>query len=183
MLTLDRLWLMQLFQAYSEFSFTGRPELRQLVIDYAQGDNWPNGTPTTDSLGAYWEQPGRYLVTTHLDHIPPPPSPLLVDGTRVYYTGDHYPEYEHAEPVVMNKRTTWAGVENYLRTFSSLHTFHEQHPEDKARRVEGVVADSGGDIVQRFLAKVAATSGEAVSSEGEIEIEWPCAVVMGRRGE
>ncbi|KAH7102490.1 S-adenosyl-L-methionine-dependent methyltransferase [Auriculariales sp. MPI-PUGE-AT-0066] len=171
------------FWVYSEFVFTGRPELTELIVEYTQGDNWPESTRTSDSLGGYWEQPGRYQLTTHLRHIPEPVGPELVDQTRVHFTGELFAEYVKegtAEEVEMRRTTTWEGLEAYLRTFSSLHTFHEEHPEDKARRVEGVSVHAEGDIVQRFLARVRERARGSLSDE-TFEIEWPLVILLGRR--
>lgn len=77
---------------------------------------------------------------------------------------------------------------SYLRTFSALHAFHEQFPEDKV--------DPRGDIAVRFWeqlrAQVAedkralgktgrADDGDMEGVDEEIEIEWPMAVVLAQR--
>lgn len=81
-------------------------------------------------------------------------------------------------PVILRKRTTWAGLLSYFRTFSSLHTFHEQYPEDLQR--------PDGDLAIRFMRslmqEVAKQEGKAeVEENDEIEIEWPLALILARR--
>ena len=105
----------------------------------------------------------------------------------MYFSGDHHPNLPSPRPVILRKKTTWEGFEGYLRSYSSLHTFHEKHPEDKARE--------DGDIASRFMATLKekmeevdlkasnphAESHEAQRNDGEVEIEWPLAVVMVKR--
>lgn len=69
----------------------------------------------------------------------------------------------------------------YFRTFSSLHTFHEKHPED--------LDNPRGDIAVRFwnnLKRVVAEEDEKRDSEvpgneEEIDVEWPLALILAKR--
>jgi len=170
------------FWGYSQFRFSGRQGLTPLIQEYCQGND-----PKT-SLGPHWERPGRTIVDTHFDTIP---MPTKEDGfgevKRVWYALPHHesgPEVEN-HPTIMKKLTTWQELELYLRTFSALHTFHEQNPEDKQLRLEetnGAYHEKEGDIAQRFLGRcqslLKAEGGDVPTS---IEIEWPLSIFMARR--
>lgn len=92
--------------------------------------------------------------------------------------------------MILRKKVTWEGFEDYLRSYSSLHTYHARFPEDQSR--------ADGDIVTRFIATLKSKMDEvdhasaalhpehpqsvgAESGEDKVEIEWPLAVVMVKR--
>jgi hypothetical protein len=87
----------------------------------------------------------------------------------------------------LNKTFTLSTLEAYFRTFSALHTYHEEHPEDLANKGKG----EAGDIVDRLMRKIAAglrnrkkDAGELaprndVNGESEtIEVAWPLVLMM-----
>ena len=72
-------------QGYSEFRFTRYPSLTPLITAYSKGSDPLN------SVGSYWEQPGRSIVDDHLRKVPSPST--VVSGAfekeeRVYFTGE-----------------------------------------------------------------------------------------------
>ncbi|KAJ7180709.1 S-adenosyl-L-methionine-dependent methyltransferase [Mycena filopes] len=157
------------FWVYSEFRLPKYPELTPLITEYAQG------TDPKTSLGPHWE-PGRRILANHLQDIPDPRG--WDDVTRVYFTGEHYPDLPqpHLE-TIMSKTMTWggAGLHGYLRTFSALNRFHEAFPED--------LEHPEGDIATRFLRQLMANAKIPLTPEGEaqeVEVEWPVALVVAR---
>ncbi|PCH37184.1 S-adenosyl-L-methionine-dependent methyltransferase [Wolfiporia cocos MD-104 SS10] len=166
---------------YSQFRVAGYPTCTPLINAYS-------GVDSTSTLGPYWEQPGRTILDEHLQAIPDPRT-VDYDGQpgasiwsefqRVYYVGAHHPALPHTLPALLRKRTTWAGVLHYLRTFSALYSFHEAHPDD--------LHHPAGDVAVRFwralraeVAQQKGRTGEEDEAE-EIEIEWPMAVLLARR--
>ncbi|KAF7356558.1 S-adenosyl-L-methionine-dependent methyltransferase [Mycena venus] len=159
------------FWVYSEFRLPQYPHLTPLITEYAQG------TDPATSIGPHWE-PGRRILNNHLLDIQAPPSGWD-DLTRVFFTGQHYPDLPqpHLEPI-MRKTMTWggAGLHGYLRTFSALHRFHEAFPGDLER--------TDGDIANRFLRSLMAAAEVPEGPEGEaqeVEVEWPLALVVARK--
>ncbi len=69
---------------------------------------------------------------------------------------------------------TWDNLLSYLRTYSSLHTYHEKYPED--------LQNPEGDIAVRFLnrLKTITTDKEGAHAD-EIDVEWPLALLLARR--
>ena len=73
---------------------------------------------------------------------------------------------------------TWEDLLAYLRTFSSLHTFHEKYPED-LKRPEGDLAVRFWKSLQADVARSEEKSVDDIAPE--IDIEWPLAVILARR--
>ncbi|KII85655.1 hypothetical protein PLICRDRAFT_115646 [Plicaturopsis crispa FD-325 SS-3] len=152
---------------YSEFRFTRYPTLGPLINAYAQGP---------DTLGPYWQQPGRSLLDGHLRGVPSATDVLpdkFSEFKRVYFSGDHYPDLPSPLPVILRKKMAWADLLPYLRTWSSLHTYHERHPED--------LKNPDGDIAQRLVKSLQNEAKAAGATGDEIEIEWPVALILARR--
>ncbi|KZS90139.1 hypothetical protein SISNIDRAFT_458050 [Sistotremastrum niveocremeum HHB9708] len=159
------------FWGYSEFRFAKYPSLTPMIREYAQGKD-----PKT-SLGPHWQQPGRQILDNHLFDIPQPPESKFKDWQHIKFTGSYYPKIADARPVILKRTLTWEGLESYLRTFSSLHTFHEQNPEDEAKKDIGE-----GDIVQRFVTSLkGGIKAVGCNPDEDIDIEWPLALIMARR--
>jgi len=162
---------------YSEFRVTGCSDATPIIHQYSQGSD-----PAT-SLGPHWERPGRTIVDNHLLDIPEP-SQLVPDKfrdfERVFFSAPHHPNLPSPRPVILRKQTTWAGLMDYLRSFSALHTFHERYPAD--------LRDPEGDIAVRFLrrlkdvvAKQHGKTGTDLREEDEVTIEWPLALILAKR--
>ncbi|KAH9896778.1 S-adenosyl-L-methionine-dependent methyltransferase [Cubamyces lactineus] len=160
---------------HSEFRLSRFPSATPIISDYAQGSDPAN------SLGAYWERPGRTILDEHLVAVPDPREVLpdkFSEFERVFFTGSHYPDLPNPRPVILRKRMSWEDLLGYFRTWSPLYTFHEKHPEDLKRE--------DGDIAVRFLRKlkeeVARVEGKEVpKDEDPIDIEWPLALILARR--
>lgn len=73
------------------------------------------------------------------------------------------------EPWLMRKTFDRSQLEGYLRTFSALHSYHEAHPDDKAKK------GKEGDIVDRVVEQIWAGRGEGAE---EIEAGWPLVLMM-----
>lgn len=177
---------------YSEFRLPALPLTTPLIRAYAQGSD-----PAT-SLGPHWERPGRTIVDEHLVAIPDPPAEFR-DVERVYFTGEYYPDLPHARPPILRKRTTWAGLLAYLRTFSALHTFQERFPADpnnpgsgieerfwRRLRREAAQAKDGGVVnaagESEWKEGVGAEGeGPMAGEDEEVTIEWPMAMILARR--
>ncbi len=80
-------------------------------------------------------------------------------------------------PVILRNATTWGGLLGYLRTASSLHTFHERYPEDLKR--------TDGDISERFWKALMKSAGEVDGKEyqaqDKVMIDWPVALLLVKK--
>jgi trans-aconitate 3-methyltransferase len=146
----------------------------------------------TQNLGAYWEQPGRSILDSHLQPIRLPSAAPWDPASRrhIFFSG----KYANAEgeiaieterleaegvktelrDVIMKKWLDWKALDDYLRTWSCLHTFHSKHPEDKAA--------AGGDIVQRFVKTVQEGVKKAGDADAKgLDVEWPVSLIVVKK--
>ncbi|KAF8326835.1 S-adenosyl-L-methionine-dependent methyltransferase [Cantharellus anzutake] len=169
---------------YSEFRLKGHPSSTPLISAYASDRSQP--------VGKYFEQPGRGILENHLQAIRFPTSPEwdASSAKRIYFIGNHYPtstsvplhggpkglisldnEKDEAREVILNKRVSWDGLTHYLHTWSALHAYWNEHPEDKGR--------SDGDIVTRFVGSLRDILKQDLGMiPAEVELEWPLALIM-----
>jgi len=114
-----------------------------------------NGNGPYD-VGPYWQQPGRSILQNHLREIVHVDPSLLTDGKYLAFSGDWYPESKHpgAEvwDVIMSTPATFEGLEAYMRTWSSVHTYLEKFPDVAAMRGKG----AEGDVVDRIISRLKA---------------------------
>jgi hypothetical protein len=108
------------------------------------------------------------LVRVHMFHILCSPFPTSTD----FEPGEYYPSLPSAQPVILRKKMTWIDLQQYLRTWSSLHTYHERYPEDLKR--------PEGDIAVRLWKSLKNGVG-AKDDHDSVDIEWPLALMLVRR--
>ncbi|KAK7451231.1 trans-aconitate methyltransferase 1 [Stygiomarasmius scandens] len=166
------------FWVYSELRLPQfHPALTPMITEYHQGSD-----PHT-SLGPYWERPGRTILERHLIDVPEPKDVgvnVLSETERVYFAGPYHTETlpsTHTLPVIMRSQTTWNGLLGYLNTFSSLHNWVEKHPGEEK------LSERFWRDLMKEAEKVKQDKGEKVALKGEDEltIEWPVALVLGKK--
>ena len=95
------------------------------------------------------------------------------------HTAIRLKRHPDGSPWLMRKMFTLPTLDGYLRTWSSLHTYHESHPEDAARTDQGPVE---GDIVDRLVGRIAVGMGgegpRGGEQKGEIEGAWSLTLMM-----
>lgn len=165
------------FWVYSEFRLPQYPSLTDLITDYAQGSDPDN------SLGPHWQRPGRTVLEDHLVDVPTPKDisgseKSFSEVNRLFFTGPYYPDLPASQilPVILRMKTTWNGLLGYFRTWSSLHTYLERHPDD-LKREDGNIADRFWRSLMNGAAK---ESGQTVKGEDEITVDWPSICVESR---
>ncbi|KZS90140.1 S-adenosyl-L-methionine-dependent methyltransferase [Sistotremastrum niveocremeum HHB9708] len=155
---------------YSEFRSPKYPSLTPIVVEYMLG------TDPENTLGQYWQQPGRRILDNHFLDVPPPSEKDFADW-QLIITGPHYPNITDSKPVIMKKRISWKGLDAYCRTMSGYHTYQEQNPLDASRQNIG-----DGDIIQRFIKRLKDGIRAVGDEPGEyLDIDWPVAIMMARR--
>ncbi|PIL27458.1 hypothetical protein GSI_10607 [Ganoderma sinense ZZ0214-1] len=160
---------------YSEFRLSGRPTTTKLINDFMQGSDPKN------SIGPYWERPGRTILDNHLLDVPDP-AQVVPDKfsafERVFFSGSHNLALPNPRPVILRKTLTWEELKGYLCSASALHTFNEKNPEDVRR--------PDGDLATRFCLalkeEVARVDGkELPKDEDTVDIEWPLTLILARK--
>lgn len=174
-------------QNYSEFRLARHPRLAPYIKAYASDPE--------QSLGPWWEQPGRSILDNHLQAVKFPTDEAWdpASSQRIYFVGTQYPTApdtnlngpisnspiklgpsDQHRGVIMRKMLDWNNLESYLRTWSSLLNFHAAHPEDRK--------DPEGDIVQRLVKVLKQGVEEDVGAEStKVEIEFPLALLLIRK--
>ena len=80
----------------------------------------------------------------------------------------------------MRKTLSLGSLEEYFRTWSSLHAYHESHADDASKKGGG----ENGDIVDRLLCKIKEGlqgEGKKTRWDDEVEVAWPLVLMMIRR--
>ncbi|KAG1804037.1 S-adenosyl-L-methionine-dependent methyltransferase [Suillus subaureus] len=162
------------FWGYSKLRFTRYPSLTQQVDAYVEGIDPLN------SLGPYWEQPGRSILDNHLLDVSEGNEVVpgaFSDFERVFFTGDHYPSLPSPHSVIMHKKMTWDDLLSYLNTWSALHTFRQHNPTDAENPRGNVAVRLWKDLMEGAERE----DGRAVGGQDEVDIEWPLAMIMVKR--
>ncbi|EIW75436.1 S-adenosyl-L-methionine-dependent methyltransferase [Coniophora puteana RWD-64-598 SS2] len=165
------------FWIYSEFRVSRHPSLTPLINQYAQG------TDKLNSVGPYWQQPGRSILENHLLDIPEPNTIVpggFSDFERVFFTGSHYPDLPSPRSVILRKKMTWLEFYGYLQTWSSLHTFREANPSD-AKQPEGDIATRFYKALMEGVQRESGDGTKEVKETDEVDIEWPVAMMMVKK--
>lgn len=77
----------------------------------------------------------------------------------------------------MRKQTAWIDLQQYLRTWSSLHTYHERYPDD-LERDDG---DISARLVRSLMDGVATSKGTPVNDEDPVDLEFPLALMLATK--
>ncbi|ODV90375.1 hypothetical protein CANCADRAFT_56912 [Tortispora caseinolytica NRRL Y-17796] len=166
------------YWAYADCKYTESEEVSRMIYDFTYGDN---------ELGPYWQVPGHEYLRQMLRNINPP-SALFTDIDRVYnnvqnranisvYTADYAdlaPDTVYEEGPWMSLKYTVGTNELFIRTFSSVSKWQEDHPDQQPRSQGGT-----GDIVDRFMDRMKAATGW--NDDTVIEVSFGIVYVRARR--
>ena len=129
-------------------------------------------------VGPYWQQPGRSILQNHLRDIVHPDPSLLTDRKYLVFSDDWYSESKHpgaeVREVIMSQPMTFEGLEAYMRTWSSVHTFLEKFSDVAA--VRGKAAE--GDVVDRIITKL---KEEGVPEDGTFTNDTAMVLLLHRK--
>jgi trans-aconitate 3-methyltransferase len=168
------------FFGYKDHVLPQYPRASELIQHYAY-----NKEPHL--LGSYWQQPGRSIVQDKLRKVVPPPE-QWEDVQRVEYEPDVQAGLGRGQGTrFMSARMKLGAMEEYIRTWSSLHEWQRKFPERKRRGAEGD-RDGRGDVVDELMDKIREVEprlrGDG-SPHGwkdvEVDVEWGSALILARR--
>lgn len=133
-------------------------------------------TDHPDTLGPYWE-PGRKIVVRKLRDLAPPVE-LFEDERRIEYEPNVGGKGKGSGEgtLFVEARMTVEGVKEYLRTFSSVHAWHDAHAESVKRSAGG-----RGDIIDGLFDKAGEKEDIWRHEEKEVDREWGSALLIVRR--
>jgi hypothetical protein len=159
------------FWGYKDNYFVDYPKASKILDRYCYGP---------DTMGPFWEQPGRSILRDLYRDIVPPASDWE-DVERVTYEPGLKGKGSGEGEVLMQKRLKLGEVEGYARTFSSFHNWRAAHPEEKGKAEGGK-----GDIVDRMFEEMVESEPEWKEQgerwrDFEVENEWGSVILMARR--
>lgn len=137
-------------------------------------------------------------IVNHFRDVPSASDTLpkqFSDTQRTYYTGKaprkatsalvivfsrsapHHTDVPSPRPVILSKSIAWNDLLSYLRTFSSLQTYHERFPDD--------LHHSDGDIAVRFwrtlMQEAGIQEGKTLEGVDQVHVEWPMVVLLFKK--
>jgi hypothetical protein len=159
------------FWGYKDNIFVEYPRATKVLDEYCYGPN---------TMGPFWEQPGRNILRDKLRAVVPPASEWE-DIRRIEYEPGTRGKGSGEGELLMAKRLKLGEVEGYARTFSSFHTWAAEHPERKARKDGGE-----GDIVDEMFDKMLEVEPEWKAAgenwrDFEVENEWGSVILLARK--
>ena len=149
---------------YGDVSFGGHPELSPLLRHYMYGRN---------TLGPYWEEPGRSIVVNlYRDIIPP--DELYKDVTRHFFPRDSGSGERENIVQIPGKMSIEGTLRPYGKTWSSYHGWLNAFPDKKSRENGG-----SGDILDDMLDALKDTTGWGETTE--FDLEWISGILLARK--
>ncbi|KAF7451226.1 hypothetical protein A1F99_030030 [Pyrenophora tritici-repentis] len=161
------------YWGYKDHVLVNRPIATKVLNDYAYGKE-------KKFLGSYWGQPGRSIVQNLLRSVHPPPSGWA-DIMRIEYEPEAPANSPTPNEKLMFKRMRLGEMEEYIRTWSSVHSWQLEHP-DRVR-----IRDGGkGDVVDEMMETMVASDPSlqvngANWQELDIDVEWGSYILLARR--
>lgn len=156
------------FWGYKDHVFVNSPQASSIMNKYAY-DHHP------DMLGSYWQQPGRSIVQNLLRDVKPP-SNAWEDITRIEYEPGTNGRQSGQGTMFMNASFKIGQCKEYIRTWSSYHSWREAHPKAEGRSRGGT-----GDVVDELFDEIASTDPAFGSEETLVDIEWGSVLLLARK--
>jgi trans-aconitate 3-methyltransferase len=162
------------FWGYKDHVLVSYPKASEIIQHYAYDDS---------QLGSYWQQPGRGIVQDKLRAVIPPTSDWG-EVQRVEYEPETNGPASGWGTRFMNATMTLGAMEEYIRTWSSLHKWQQKFA-DRSRR--GPNGEGRGDIVDEMMDAVRDAEpglrgdGEGHWKEIKVDVEWGSALILARR--
>jgi ubiquinone/menaquinone biosynthesis C-methylase UbiE len=154
------------FWVYKDHVYVDYPKATSILIDYAY-------SMSKDKVGSYWE-PGRNLVRQNYKTIVPP-TEYFTDVERIEYEPSPTGAGTGEGTLLMDKRMTVAQSMSYLRTWSSVHAWAEDHGHPKPRDEGGE-----GDVIDAMYDDMRKAEGWE-GDDMELTIEWGSALLLARK--
>ncbi|KAH0563250.1 hypothetical protein GP486_002183 [Trichoglossum hirsutum] len=161
------------FWGYKDHVFVDYPCATDILNQYGYGKG-------KDRLGDYWPQLGRSIVQNKLRDIQPP-GETWEDIQRLEYEPRTQGPKSGEGYLLLAKRLKLGDVEEYVRTWSSVYNWQQDHPEAKRVKEGGL-----GDVVDEMFEKMVEAEEKWKQAapnwrEKEVEVEWGSGVLLARK--
>lgn len=151
------------FWGYKDNIFVEYPEATRILDHYCYGEN---------TMGPYWEQPGRQILRDKYKDIIPPKVEWEGIERVVYEPGTKGKGSGEGE-LLMSRRLKLGEVEGYVRTFSAYHNWKAENGDER-------------DIVDVMFEEMVEAEPEWRKAgdkwrDFEVENEWGSVILMARK--
>jgi len=159
------------FWGYKDNVFVEYPGATKVLDEYCYGK---------DTMGPFWEQPGRNMLRDKLRAVVPPERDWE-DVRRIEYEPVTRGKGSGEGEVLMERRLKLGEMEGYMRTFSCFHNWAAAYPDRKARNEGGE-----GDIVDEMFDKMLEVEPEWKAAgenwrDLEVENEWGSYILLAKK--
>ncbi|KAF9874745.1 hypothetical protein CkaCkLH20_07882 [Colletotrichum karsti] len=172
------------FWGYKDNIIVGYPEVNAIFEHFCYGEGEASAGFSYETMGPYWEKPGRQILRDNLSVVKPPESEwervkrILYDPDRT--TSQVGPDVA-PEAAWQRKKLKLGEFEGYVRTFSAYRGWRDAHPEVTSRAEGG-----SGDIADALFDRLLETVPEWKAKGGEwrdVEVEavWGTTIILAKR--
>ncbi|GKT45337.1 trans-aconitate decarboxylase 1 [Colletotrichum spaethianum] len=172
------------FWGYKDNILVGFPEVNDIFDHFCYGEGEASPGSGWETMGPYWEKPGRLILRDNLEAVVPPESEW--EGVkRIVYDPDRRTSQIGAEvdpEAAWQRKTLKLGeFEGYVRTFSAYRGWRDAHPEVKSR-AEGGTGDIADLLFDRLLETVQEWKAKGDKwRDVEVEAVWGTTIILAKR--
>ncbi|KAK2024485.1 methyltransferase domain-containing protein [Colletotrichum zoysiae] len=172
------------FWGYKDNILVGFPAVNEILEHFCYGEGEAAPGSGWETMGRYWERPGRQILRDNLEAVVPPESDWTA-VRRIVYDPDRRTAQvgtgREAEAAWQRKRLKLGEFEGYVRTFSAYVGWRDAHPEVKSR-AEGGEGDLADLLFDRLLEAVPEWKAKGDKwREVEVEGVWGTVVILAKR--
>ncbi|KAL0930487.1 ubie coq5 [Colletotrichum truncatum] len=172
------------FWGYKDNILIGYPEVNEIFDHFCYGEGKASAQFPYETMGQYWEKPGRQILRDNLSVVVPPESEWE-KVKRIIYDPDRKTSQIGAdvapEAAWQRKNLKLGEFEGYVRTFSAYRGWRDAHPEVKSR-AEGGTGDIADALFDRLLETVPEWKAKGEEwRDIEVEAVWGTTIILAKR--
>ncbi|TDZ17251.1 putative S-adenosylmethionine-dependent methyltransferase CRG1 [Colletotrichum orbiculare MAFF 240422] len=172
------------FWGYKDNILLGYPEVNAIFEHFCYGEGEASRDFPHETMGQYWEKPGRQILRDNLDAVVPPHSEWE-RVKRIVYDPDRTTSQIGAdvdpEAAWQQKKLKLGEFEGYVRTFSSYRGWRDAHPDIKSR-AEGGDGDIADVLFDKLLEAVPEWKARGEEwRDVEVEAVWGTSIILAKR--
>ncbi|OHX00421.1 methyltransferase domain-containing protein [Colletotrichum incanum] len=172
------------FWGYKDNILVGFPEVNDIFEHFCYGEGEASPGSGWETMGPYWEKPGRQILRDNLVEVVPPESDWEA-VRRIVYDPDRQTAQVGADvdpEAAWQRKTLKLGeFEGYVHTFSAYRGWRDAHPEVKSR-AEGGTGDLADLLFDRLREAVPEWKAEGDKwRDIEVEAIWGTTIILAKR--
>ena len=169
------------FWGYKDQVILGYPSTTPIFNKFTYSKEEP--TPGMESLGRFWERPGRDILHDSYAAIAPPDSDWHSIKRIAWDPHGEEGGIEEApqDALWLRKSLKLGELESFFRTYSSYGAWKDAYPDSKSRAEGGE-----GDIIDKMWDEMVKSVPEwkaagAMWRDIEVEVAWGTVILLARR--